>query len=341
MKKIKYLLFPVIILLCVSVVPAQTTGSVGNQVGNSNNSISGVIFGASNRPVADVYVELQNQFGSTLTRTRTNGSGHYSFRRLSEGIYKIKVLTFGTNYLEAVKPVSLISIGARPGSGGASEQVDFQLILNRKFSSPLAAPGVIFAQSVPREAEKLYEEGVNLLGDGKEKEGFDKLIKAIEAFPDYYAAYERLGNEYVVRKINRPAYVLLSEALRINPKSYEANYGLGITQYRLGLYDDALKSLESAIKIYGDAYGPHLWVSMVYEQKGKLTEAEAALEKANNLSDKKSADVHFQFASIYAKQKRYEEAALSLEQYLKYAGDIPNEDKIKETIAELRSKKQT
>jgi hypothetical protein len=41
----------------------------------------------------------------------------------------------------------------------------------------------------------------------KSSEGLEALKKALEVFPDYYLALDRLGAEYAVRGITKPAYL--------------------------------------------------------------------------------------------------------------------------------------
>lgn len=304
-----------------------------------NNSITGFVFNVSRKPIADVYVELQSDLGTTLTRERTSGSGFFAFRGLREGRYNVKVLTYNTNYEEQSRPVSLISISAIPGSGGVSQQVDFYLSLKRDPSvGPLAAPGVIFAQEVPDRAKKLYEEGINFLGDKKEKEGFESLKRALEIFPDYFLALDRLGTEYVVRGFYRPAYVLLTKAVEVNPKSFSSTFGLGLAQFRLQEYFKASETLKRATTLYGDSADAHMWLGVALLQDGRINNAEDSLNQANKLSDGKSANVHWHLARLYSNQKRYDEAANELELFLKYNKEEGDTEKIKQTIALLRQK---
>ncbi len=314
------------------------TGAFNVFAQNYNNGITGFVFSGARQPVSDIYVELQNEYSSTLRRVRTNGSGFYTFTRIPQGRYIIKVLAHGTSYQEESRGVSLVSVSAVPGSGGINEQVDFFLNLNRAYVGPLAAPGVIFAQSVPKNAESLYQKGVELIADKKEEEGFDKLKQALEVFPEYFLALDRLGQEYVVKGYYRPAYVLLTNALKINPKSYSSTFGLGIVQFRLGQTTDSIKLLEQAAGFYGDSINVHLWLGIALHADGNLKEAEESLLTANKLSKNKSADVHWQLARLYTKVKRFNEAADELELYLKYNDKAPNAGEITQTISNLRKK---
>lgn len=333
MNKKSFLMFIISIFFTGIIFQFSATDSYAQ----GRNSVSGFVFDTSRRPVGDAYVELLNEYYSTIRRTRTNGSGLYSFRGLGEGRYKVRVLSYSTNYQEQTQSVSLISVSAIRGSGAVSEQLDFYLSLNRRKIGPFYAPGVIFVQEIPKSAEKLYEDGINLLDDDKDKEGFEKLKSALEIFPDYYLALDRLGTEYVVREYYRPAYVLLSKALEINPKSYSSMFGLGLTEFHLKHVDDSIKTFKKSLQLYDESVDAYLWLGIVLHSQGKLTEAEEYLNKASKLNNK-SSDVHWQLARLYIAQKKFSEAADELELYLKYKKDLTNEAEIKQSIAKLRQK---
>ena len=146
--------------------------------------------------------------------------------------------------LEQTQEVILSSISTVTGGSGSDRQnVDFALRINeRLLAGPFAVSplGVLFVQEVPASAKALYSEGVKNLREKKEKEGFESLKKAIEIFPDYYMALDRLGAEYAIRGTTDRSYleagfVLLTRAVEVNPHSVSSVFGLGWTQYQLGL----------------------------------------------------------------------------------------------------------
>ena len=330
-----------ILLFFLVILSTHFLSSVSMSQGRS--TITGIVYGAGGKPIPDLYVELLTDNYSTIRRVKTNGTGLYNFRGLTNGYYRIRVLTFGTTYGEQTKTANLVGVSAIPGkSVSVNQQVDFQLYISRDVNAgPLAAPGVIFIQEVPKEAEKLYEEGIKFLSDKNDKEGFAKLKKSLEVFPDYYLALDRLGTEYVVRGYYRPAYVLLTKALEQNSNSYSSNLGLGITQFKLNLINDSINSISNAIKINDELPTAHLWLGISLLEDDKLIEAESSLNKANKLSNGKSSLVYWQLAKLYNKQSKFKEAADSLEKYLKYTPDVENKDKIIKNIERLRSKTNT
>lgn len=152
------------------------------------NSISGHVFGLDRRPVADVDVELLDDFSRSIQRMKTNSAGRFYFYRLPAGRFKIRVLPFATEYEEQEQEVEIVNFlrGSGTGdervSGTTNEQKDFYLRLRRGIA-PTGTTGAVFVQEVPPDAKKLYESAVDNLKAKKSKEAFEALKSSIEIFP--------------------------------------------------------------------------------------------------------------------------------------------------------------
>ena len=303
------------------------------------NSISGHVFGESHRPLPDIYVELLNEVNSSIGRAKTDGAGRYVFGGLSRGTFTVRVLPYGTDYLEQTKEVIINPISSVPGSGGDNAILDFYLEQKpRDDAGPFAAPGVIFAQEVPGAARKFYEKGINALREKKEKEGFEDLKKALEIFPQYYVALDRLGTEYVLRGYYEAAAILLTKAVEVNPRSFSSTYGLGVAQYQLRLNDLAVQNLQRATSLYDKSAEAHLWLGLAQKRAGKLDQAEAAFKRAKEINKGRAAEAFWQLAKLYGEQKRYKEAADALEMFLKHQPDSRDAEAIRKVIKQLREK---
>ncbi|HEX7297174.1 MAG TPA: tetratricopeptide repeat protein, partial [Pyrinomonadaceae bacterium] len=308
------------------------------------NSVSGIVFGESRMPVAEVHVELLDELGTTITRTKTTGSGRYSFQGLSNGRFKIRVFPVGTDYMEQIQEVLLAAVSAVAGSGSDNQQIDFYLRLRAAANAgPFSVPGTIFAQEVPEEARKFFELGISQLRQKKEKEGFDNLKSALAVFPNYFLALDRLGTEYAARGNINPNYfeaarILLTKAIEINPRSYSSMFGLGFTQYHQGMVNEAIDHLERAVSLYNKSANGYLWLGIAQKRAGKLVQAETSLKRANELTKGSEPDVHWQLAGLYSDQKRYAEAATEFELFLKNKPDARDAEKIKQVIAQLKQK---
>ena len=352
MKKLGYLAFGLGVLLTVPVGHPTVNASeiaatifTSSGVAQGRNAINGTVFNDSHRPVADAYVELLDDYNSTLGRSKTDGSGHFTFNGLVDGRYKVKVVPYGSDYLEQTQDVVLASVSAIAGSGSARENVDFYLKVNERASyGPFAVgPRVVFVQDVPPEARKLYEDGVGFLKAKKEKEAFESLRKSLEVFPNYYLALDRLGAEYAIRGTSDRSYleaglILLTKAVEVNPRAFPSLFGLGWTQYQLGLNAEAVETLTRATTVDGKAADAYLWLGKALRRASMLERAEAAFKRANDLTSGKKADIHWQMASLYGDQKRYKEAADELELFLKIESKAADAEKIKALIKQLRDK---
>lgn len=331
--------------LTVAAAPRPAPASVVATVAlaqQARNSIHGQIFGEGGRPVTDVYVELLNDYYSTISQVRTSSGGRYNFDGLSAGRYKIRVRPFGTDYSEQTQDVEIVNYSLVQGGGADNKQLDFYLKLRPEVTyGPFAAPGAVFAESVPDAARKLYEKGVAELRAKNDKAAFESLKGALEIHPTYHAALDRLGSEYVVRGHHEAARILLTKSVEVNPRSFSSTFGLGVAQYSLKLHGPALENFQRAVALYNKSVQAHLYLGIALHRTGKLDQAEAALKRAREMSQGKMAEVHWQLARLYGEQKRYGEAADALEQFLKAQPDARDSEKISETIRQLRQKATT
>lgn len=335
MKKSRQLILGLVIILALAVI--------NDTFGQARNEISGTVFSELGRPVADVYVELVTDLGTSLNRIRTSASGRFTFGGLTNGTYRVRILPYGTDYREQTQEVTLANISS--GNGSDRQQLEIYLQLDQRVKAgPFAiVTGVIFAQEVPREAERLFEEGRRHLAEKREAQGLLNLKRAIEVFPSYYLALDRLGAEYAIRgNLDRSymeaALILLTKASEINPKGFSSAFGLGWVQYQMGLTKDAIENLRRATTLYGKAADAYLWLGKALKREATLDQAEAAFKRANELAKGKSAEVHWQTATLYKEQKRYREAADELELFLKTEPKAADADKIRELIRHLREK---
>lgn len=308
-----------------------------------NSSITGLIFDAQSRsPVENLYVELGDQLGLSLAQTRADSAGRFGFSGLRGGTYQIKVLTFGTNYKEEVQEVRLVTLplgNGRYASDMAFVQFNLKLDPRKINIGSGGAATVIFAQEIPDDARKLYKKGVKQLEDKKD-EGLSSLKQAVEIFPTYYDALDRLGSEYVLRKQYEEAAPYLTRAIDVNRRSYSSFYALGVASYNLKNMQAAAEALRAAVTINPKSINAQLFYGMVLRIEGNFEQSEKALLQAKSLSEKTSpvAEIDWQLALLYEKMARYKEAADELEQYLKIAPKGTDTEKIKKLIADLRAK---
>ncbi len=302
-----------------------------------SSRIQGQVFGEGRRPMADLWVELLNEVDSVLKRIKTDGIGGYYFGNLSAGRYTVRVRTFGTGYEEQSQQVEINGfVGGRQVSD--SQQKDFVLRTQRSLARKPASPGVIFAQDVPPDAEKAYQRGVGHLDSDRAALGVSELRNAIDIFPTYFLALDRLGVEMIKQQKWADAVLYFQRATAVHDKSANSWYGLAFSSYATGAVKEALEAATRAGSLSPDSPDIQLLLGISFRSDNRYLDAEKALLKAKKLAEGKSADVLWQLALLYAHNlKNYRLAANELEAYLKVMPDHPNAPLLRKLITQWRS----
>jgi len=297
----------------------------------NSNTISGHVSNDQHMPLADIRVELLDQVDSVIRTVKTDGSGLFVFRKLSDGTFQVRVQTSGTNYVTQTKRVEL----ARPhGFGATSEELDFVLTANKR---NLAKPGVVFVQEVPEAARKQYQKGSALLEkSNKRPEAFAALKSAVEIFPQYFDALELLGTEQVKDGQYDAAIPVLTKALDINSRAFTSCFALGVAQYNLKQTQASIESFRRALSLNEKSVNANLWLGIALRQTSRPDEAEPYLRRADTLAESKLPDAHWQLALLFKQLKRFKEAADELEIFLKLQPDARDAELIKKLIQRLR-----
>ncbi|MBC7900240.1 MAG: tetratricopeptide repeat protein [Saprospiraceae bacterium] len=331
-------------VLCTILVLCFSAGSVLTQ-NRTSNSIQGFIFDANRLPVSDVYVELLNDTYSTLKRIKTDGSGRFYFGGLSEGNFKVKVLPYGTNYLEEVQDAEIINFNAGNSYTTDIVYLDFYLKLDKRKVNidSSGTVGAVFVQDIPSQAKALYSKGVSQFERPADVDlGFESLKKALEIFPEYYDALNRISFEYVRRDKFYESLPHLVKAVRVNQRSFSCYFMLGTVAYNLKQYKEAMEAFRVTTVLSPQSASAQVKYGMVLRISGDYINAEKVLLKAVSLSnDFPSAEAHWQLALMYEKLGRFSEAASNLEKYIKIQPDAENKKQIKTLINSMKTKADT
>lgn len=304
------------------------------------NRIEGQIFDENRVTVGEVYVELQNDSGSTLSTKRATSLGRFTFLGLTSGSYIVRVLPSGKNLLEQSKDLQFI-----PSMSGRSEEtqfIEFYLKIDKRAANiaNVPSPDTVYAQDIPEIARKLYKSGVDSLSNKQDK-GLTDLESAIAISPIYFDALSRLGKEYVIRKDYEKAYPYLMRAIDVNSRNYSSYYALGFAFYQLKQIPAAIKAAEACTIIRSDITEGHVLYGTLLRISGSFQESEKELKKAIAISKEQNAQAHWQMALLYNRLNRNKEAADELEIYLKIAPAEATEKKAaQDLIAKLRAAKQ-
>ncbi|MFN2599365.1 MAG: tetratricopeptide repeat protein, partial [Pyrinomonadaceae bacterium] len=207
--------------------------------------------------------------------------------------------------------------------------------------------------NVPRAARDAFEAGVRASRENKSADAVASYENAIKLFPDYFDAHLVLASELARAGRLDDAIKHLDEARRVNPKDdrvYDLFARVMRQQHKYAV----------AARIYAEAASlnpqePQYLVSeaaSLIDQAATLDptlpknaeertfaygEAEKALARADEISNRRLADVHLQRARLYEKRGDRARAADELEQYLRKAPNAKNAEAIRQAIKQLRA----
>jgi tetratricopeptide (TPR) repeat protein len=317
------------------------TGHYSVAAVQGRNTITGYVYDSARRPVPNIRVELLDDVNSMIGGSITNSSGRYSFNNLSTGTFQVRVLPSGDYLGQTIRvQIQSLSIGASRSAGGAqTEHID--IVLQLRAGSLGAAPGSTFAQQVPKPAEDAYRTAVESLNSNKTDQGISELKRAVELFPTYYAALERLGWEMVKLQQYEQALESLKKAVEVNPKGDTSLYALGVALYNLKRWPEATDSLRRSLSLAPDSPNIaflHMYLGIALVRQNKADDAEPHLKQAHERGGKVVPDVHMHLAQIYSNRKLYKEAADELEVFLKETPNARDSENIKNIIKQLRAK---
>lgn len=307
---------------------------VQGQVLESGSTITGFVFDSNRRPIARIHVELVNDVNGILQRMRTDDSGRFVFRGVSQGRFQVRVLALSTIYEDQTQEVELAGMSASGRPIRDTIQKDFYLRLRK--SGPVSA-GVIFAQEIPEEAKTIYQRAVADLDRNRLDDGVAGLESALKIFPDYYLALERLGLIHLTQQKFEKAVEVFNKAVVVNPRSFNGWYGLSVSHYELKQSNSAVEAAQKAVTLNSNSADALLALGVSLRQAKRYEEAEKPLKQADKITKGLSPDVHWNLALLYAKNlNRFRDAADELELYLKTTPDTSQTENIKKLIKKYR-----
>ena len=307
--------------------------SVGS-LAQSRSSITGFVYGPNRDRLADIRVELNTDLGSMVGYTKTDGSGRFVFRGVPFGRFSVRVMPTQTDLASQTQDIEIGSLGARGQLIPDNVQLDFYL---RPRNEPKkVVTGVVVAQDVPEEAKKYYEEAAAEI-DKNEPAAIENLKKAVEVFPEYYLALQKLGEVYSKDGKWSESYPVYKKAVAVNPRSYPSLHGLAYSSYFLGKYEEAVDAASKAIVESKSSASSYFVLGVAQRSLKKYDDAEKALLTAKKYDKGQTPDISWHLALLYTHNlKKYQQAADELELYLKELPNAPDAENVKKVIARLR-----
>ena len=310
----------------------------------ARNTIEGRVTNSEGHALSAMRVFVKDEGYAQAGTALTDGAGRFRFVNLKSGNYVVEVEPGATDYERQEQRVQARAFNERRSGGGEVFRVEFVLLAKKSGTRvnagrPVGSNRVIFHQDVPEQAKRDYDLGVSSL----EKGSFDDAVKflklAIEVFPDYYDALERLGTEYVTHEDPRSALPLLTLAVEVNRDGWRGFYSLGIAQFKTNNRAASVKSFQRAVELNSESANTHMWLGIALAPDAMMrSRAIQALEKAIKLARQPIPLAYYYLGGLYSKNNQYDKAAEAFESLLRVDPQIGEKEAIKKMIVELRQK---
>src|SRR5436190_12452809 len=252
---------------------------------------------------------------SILQTIHTDKSGEFQILNLSEGIYFVQAETLDGVFEPVSKKIEL----------GRGLTVNVNLEMREKKAqhvTALAARVVSAAelrQQVPANAKKAYVLGLKAVNKGKFQEAATSFEQALQLYPEYIAARNDLGAQYLKLKRIDEAEKQFQIVLACDPKNFNAKYNMGLVQIERRDFNGALELLSQAVSLDSTRAVPHLWIGIAKFEMGSLQEAETSLVRALLMGGEDCVAAHYHLALIYMSRGELGDASRSVEAYLRQA----------------------
>ena len=148
----------------------------------------------------------------------------------------------------------------------------------------------------------------------RDKEGIAEYQKTLELKPGLYQAQLNAGILLLRQKEPADALALLEAAAAQKPGEFRPRFYLAEAQSATGAAAKAEQNYRAALEVDSKSAGAHLGLGRVLAAEGKLADAAPQFRQAAEL-DSEYRDSLLELASLYEKDKQYEEAIALYRQF--------------------------
>jgi tetratricopeptide (TPR) repeat protein len=296
--------------------PASNTGDITGQVR---------LAGAP-APARNVRVSLERVGGGQLDQMATDARGRFRFAQLQRGQY-------------------VVNISAechRPERRQVELLVVFRSYLDVELAPDSTAPGCAATAPaasvdarVPDEARREFERASASLAKGREEDGLARLRRAVELYPDFFAAHMLTASAHTKAGRLEEAEAALERAAKIDGRSADALVALGEVRRRLKKTAAAEESLGAALKLEEASWQAHLALGRLYLDTDRARLAAPHIGRALQLKPD-FADGHLFAGNLLLKLDEPARALSEYEEYLRLAPSGDYAAPTRELVGKLR-----
>ena len=280
---------------------------------------------SGSRPLT-LFVLLYSEGGDLLMRQTVSSNGRYRFLNLRDGRYNVVV------EFENVEIARVLVYVSSPFKNDFRQDIELQLrdrlpvnkaevVSAADNYDHTAANSRLFRKAVEASVNKRYEEAISL------------LRQIVENDPADFQAWQELGTAYFILKNFDEAEKAYVQALARNADYAVALISLGRLRITRQNFNGAIEVLTQAVKVQPASPQANYFLGEAYLQIKKGSLAVGYLNEALKLDPIGMAEAHLRLAALYNARDLKDKAAAEYSEFLKKKPDYAERKKLKAYIA--------
>jgi tetratricopeptide (TPR) repeat protein len=191
-------------------------------------------------------------------------------------------------YLEAVEPLQR-ALDLDPSNESARENLAAALIHTGRAASALNQLDLALKQAPSRAPTIEQLRAQAHLALGHTDQAVAQFQKATQSAPSA-ESWNSLGSAYATKNDFGNAEHAFREAIRLDPKNYDAHMNLGAMLSRAGRNDEALAQVRAAASNAPDSIEPRIYAALIEAQMGRRAEAANDAAEAQQIDPRRAND---------------------------------------------------
>lgn len=201
-------------------------------------------------------------------------------------------------------------------------------------SNPYLVDPAEYRRHFPKKAIREFDKGVQADRNQKRDEAIGHYEKALRIAPDFYAAHNNLGSDYLSNSNFKSAEVEFREVIHANPTDATAYFNLANVLLLTHRYQESLEQAIQGLKREPNSGFGYFVLGSAYQHAGDAVQSERALRLSVKLAPKLPAP-HLALVNLYLSQHREQDASVELNTFLRDFPDDPYSAKARALLQKM------